>query len=166
VIRLARSLRSDDNGAAIIELALVAPVLALMTIGTVDMANAFGCKLRLEQAAQRSIEKVMQTTGELSVEGTITQEALCQYNGVNEDGECNDAPITEDNVTVTHRLECNGVEKIVTETDTDCAEGETESRWIQVRVWDDYAPLFPVHFSGIDAGNKYRIEALAGMRTE
>ena len=37
MIRLARSLRSDDNGAAIIELALVAPVLALMTIGTVDM---------------------------------------------------------------------------------------------------------------------------------
>ena len=89
MIRLARSLRSDDNGAAIIELALVAPVLALMTIGTVDMANAFGCKLRLEQAAQRSIEKVMQTTGELSVEGTITQEAPDAFKSVVRDPDGN-----------------------------------------------------------------------------
>jgi Flp pilus assembly pilin Flp len=166
VISLLRSLRADNRGAALIELALVAPVLALMTVGVVDLSNGFGRKLRLEQAAQRSIEKVMQTTGELSVEGTIANEAVCQYNGVDEDGECKQAPLTTDNVTVTHRLECDGVEKIVTEDDQDCAEGQAESRWIQVTVRVDYAPLFPVHFSGIDENNKYRIEAIAGMRTE
>ena len=35
----------------------------LMTIGVVDISNAFGRKLTLEQAAQRAIEKIMQTTG-------------------------------------------------------------------------------------------------------
>jgi Flp pilus assembly pilin Flp len=166
VIRRFRSLRSDNRGAAIIELALVAPLLAVMTVGVVDLSNGFGRKLRLEQAAQRSIEKIMQTTGELTVEDTIANEAVCQYNGVNEEGECNAAPLTTDNVSVNHRLECDGVEKIVTEEDQDCAEGETGSRWIQVTVWDDYAPMFPIHFSGIDADNKYRITAVAGMRTE
>ena len=166
MMQILRRLQSDNRGAAIIEMAMVAPVLALMTVGVVDISNGFGRKLRLEQAAQRSIEKVMQTTGELTVEDTIATEAVCQYNGVNAEGECNTAPLTTDNVTVNHRLECNGVEKIVTVDDQDCAEGETESRWIQVTVWDDYAPMFPIHFSGIDDGDKYRITAVAGMRTE
>jgi Flp pilus assembly pilin Flp len=162
MIRLHRSLRSDKRGAALIELALVAPVMALMTVGVVDLSNGFGRKLRLEQAAQRSIEKVMQTTGELTVEDTIATEAVCQYNGTNDQGECNPGPLTTDNVVVTHRLECDGVET----ADPDCAEGETESRWIQVQVSDDYEPMFPIHFSGIDDGNKYHIVAVAGMRTE
>ena len=157
-----RSLRFDNRGAAIIELAMVAPMLALMTIGVVDLSNGFGTKLKLEQAAHRSIEKIMQTTGVLTVEETIANEAVCQYNGTEDDGTCKTAPITTDNVTVTHRLECDGVET----ADVDCAIGAQESRWVQVTVWDDYEPLFPVHFRGVDEGGKYRVQAIAGMRTE
>lgn len=157
-----RKLRRDEDGAAIIELAMVAPVLALMTIGVVDMANGFGQKLKLEQAAQRSIEKIMQTTGVLTVEETIANEAVCQYNGHNDDGSCKTAPITTANVTVTHRLECNGT----VSTDPDCASGQTESRWIQVTVRHDYEPMFPITFSGIDADGKYKVEAVAGIRTQ
>ena len=70
--------------------------------------------------------------------------------------------MTVDDVTVVHRLECDGVET----TDPDCPTGQQESRWVQVTVEDDYSPLFPVHFSGVDDGGKYHIEATAGMRTE
>ena len=162
MIRPLQSLRRDKRGAVIIEFAFVAPILALLTIGVVDMSNAFGKKLMLEQSAQRSIEKIMQTTGELTVEETIANEAVCQYNGTNANGTCKTSPITTANVTVTHRLECNGV----LTTDPDCASGETESRWVQVTVWDDYEPMFPVHFSGISSNGKYRVQAIAGMRTE
>lgn len=162
MIRHLRSLRADDRGAAIIELAMVAPFMALMTMGVVDLSNGFGRKLRLEQAAQRSIEKVMQTTGSLTVEETIAQEAVCQYNGTNDDGSCKTAPLTVDNVTVTHRLECDGT----LTTDPDCAEGQAEARWIQVTVEDKFEPLFPLQLSGIDADGKYELEAIAGMRTQ
>ncbi len=155
------SLRSDTRGAAIIELALVAPMIALMTVGVVDLSNGFGRKLRLEQAAQRSIEKVMQTTGEQTVENTIAAEAVCQYNGTNEDGTCKTAPLTTADVVVTHRLECDGV----LTTNPDCTGTEKESRWVQVTVSNNYTPMFPIHFSGID-GNVYHIQAVAGMRTE
>ena len=110
----------DQRGAAIIELAIVAPVIALMTVGVVDLSNGFSSKLLLEQAAQRSIEKVMQTTGITSVEDTIANEAICQVNGTKADGSCKTAPITAANVTVTHRLECNGVLSAA----TDCATGD------------------------------------------
>lgn len=162
MIRLLKSLRRDKSGAVIIEFAFVAPVLALLTIGVLDMSTAFGKKLMLEQAAQRSIEKIMQTTGELTVEETVANEAVCQYNGTNTNGTCKTAPITTSNVTVTHRLECDGT----LTTDPDCAMGQTESRWIQVELWDDYEPMFPVHFSGIQSNGKYRVRAIAGMRTE
>lgn len=165
-----RKLITDDDGAAVIELALVAPVLALITIGVVDISNGFSRKLQLEQGAQRAVEKVMQTTGVLRVENTIANEVVCQVNGTNDNGSCKTSPITTANVTVTHRLECNGVVSI---TDTD-SDGEldcpallmTENRWIQVQVWSDYEPTFPVHFAGIDANGKYRITASAGMRTQ
>ena len=162
MIRRLPKLWRAERGAAIIELAFVAPVIALMTVGVVDLSNGFSSKLRLEQAAQRSIEKVMQTTGITSVEDTISNEAVCQVNGTNANGSCKTAPITSANVTVTHRLECNGTLSAA----ADCATGQKESRWIMVTIWDEYEPLFPLQFSGIDAGGKYRIQASAGIRTE
>ena len=155
----------EDRGAAIIELAIVAPVIALMTVGVVDLSNGFNDKLKIEQAAQRSIEKVMQTTGITDVETTIATEAICQFNGTMPDGvTCKSAPLTAANVTVTHSLYCNN--GATPETDVDCPTGQTESKWIKVTVWTEYTPLFPLHFTGIDANGKYRIEASAGMRTE
>jgi len=152
----------DQSGAAMIELAFIAPVLALLTVGVVDLSNGFGTKLRVEQAAQRSIEKVMQTTGVTTVEDTIAAEAVCQYNGNNADGSCKTAPLTTADVVVTHRLECNNN---VT-TDPDCAPGQKEARWIQVTVATDYEPMFPLHFTGIASNGKYHIQSIAGMRTQ
>ena len=152
----------DQRGAAMIELAFVAPVIALMTVGVVDLSNGFGTKLRVEQAAQRSIEKVMQTTGVLTVENTIAAEAVCQYNGTNPNGSCKTAPLTAADVVVTHRLECDNIVTVA----PDCLPTQEESRWIQVKVETDYTPMFPLHFTGIDANGKYHIQSIAGMRTQ
>ena len=140
-------MRRDDRGAAIIELALVAPVLAVMVVGVVDMSNAFGRKLALEQGAQRAIEKVMQTTGDDTVEATIKTEVVCQINGTNDDGSCKSTPITAaDNVTVTYRLECTDSAGAMTSSETEnadtfdsteCPAGTTtEARYLQVTVTD------------------------------
>ena len=161
-MRALATLLREQRGAAIIELAIIAPVIALMTVGVVDLSNGFGMKLRAEQAAQRSIEKVMQTTGVLTVEDTIAAEAVCQFNGTNSDGTCKTAPLTTSDVTVTHRLECDGV----VATTPDCTSTQKESRWVKVTVSTDYTPLFPMHFSGIASNGKYHIQAIAGMRTE
>ena len=151
--RLLSRLRSDVRGVATIELALYAPLLATLTIGVVDMSNAFGRKLALEQAAQRAIERVMQTTADTTVEETIKQEAAEQ------------ADIPEEQVTVTYRMECNQVLQDDFENDV-CSTGEDEARYLMVTVTDTYTPMFPVHFSGINADGTYHISASAGMRTQ
>lgn len=153
-----------QRGAAIIELAIVAPVIALMTVGVIDLSNGFSNKLRLEQAAQRSIEKVMQTTGVTSVETTIVNEAVCQVNGTNTDGTCKTAPITAANVAVEHLLYCNAAADPIDAED--CATGETESRWVRVTITSVHEPLFPLRFSGADSDGNYQIAASAGIRTE
>ena len=89
------TLARDQRGAAIIELALIAPVFALMTIGIVDMSNAYSRKLALEQGAHRAIEKIMQTTEDSTVELTLANEAVCQVNGVDSTGVCNTAPMPD-----------------------------------------------------------------------
>ena len=149
--KMIRNLVRDNRGAAVIELALVAPMLALMTIGIIDVSQAFGRKLTLEQAAQRAIEKVMQTTGDTTPEETIKEEAAAQGN------------VSEDDVTVSYRMECDGV--VQADFDTECTPGQSEARWLMVTVAGTYEPMFPTHYFGNEDDNIYHMTATAGMRT-
>ena len=58
--RLGKLLRRDERGASVVELALVAPVFAALLLGMVDLSGAYSARLELEQAAQQTIENVMQ----------------------------------------------------------------------------------------------------------
>jgi len=175
--RLVAMLATDSRGAAVIEMALVAPILALTVIGIVDMSNAYSRKLALEQGAQRAIEKIMQTTETNTVETTLKTEAVCQVNGMNNDGSCKTTPITTSNVTVQYRLECkDSTGAIVANTQTtdatafdalSCDPSQKEQRYIEVNVTDKYYPLFPIHFASfMSADGSYHIAATAGMRTQ
>lgn len=145
-------LRRDRRGVATIELAMLAPILATFIIGVGDMSNAFGRKLALEQGTQRAIEKVMQTSADDTVEATIRSEVAAQTG------------IPTSNVTVTYQLECNQV--VQTDYATTCSTGQKEARYIIVRATDRYTPMFPVHFSAINADGTYHFSATVGMRTQ
>jgi Flp pilus assembly protein TadG len=166
-----------ERGAVTIEMALVAPVLALMIMGVADISNAYSQKLALEQGAQRAIEKIMQTTQGETVDDTIKTEAVCQVNGTTTNTStgvtsCNTSPITTSDVTVTYRLECTDSDGTVHVTTgaaaaTDCASNQTQAQYVSVSVNGKYTPLFPVHFAGYTASdNSYHLTATAGMRTQ
>lgn len=177
-MRLAMMLKKlrDQKGAAIIELALVAPILSVGVIGLVDMSNAVSMKLQLEQGAQRAIEKIMQTTQQSTVEGTLANEAVCQVNGTNSDGTCKTGLITTSNVTVTFELDCTDSSGTVTSyTSTSsttfdtysCASGTvTQAKYIQVGITAGYTPMFPLHFANFTSSDgTYHVSATAGVRT-
>ena len=175
--RTFRNLVADTRGSGTVELALIAPMLAVMVVGVVDLSNGFSRKLALEQGAHRAIEKVMQTTELDTVEGTLKNEAVCQVNGANADGTCKSTPIALSNVTVTWRLECRtSTGALTSQTSTDatafdaftCPGGTAkEARYISVSLTDKYTPMFPLTFAGYNAGTGgYPIYATAGMRTQ
>lgn len=175
---LSHRIGRDERGAALIELALVAPIVALMVVGIVDLSNAYSRKLALEQGAQRAIEKIMQTTEDNSVEGTLKAEAVCQVNGVNADNSCKTSPIVQADVTVTWRLECidvatRAVTSTQISTDADAfdllvcpATTTKESRYIEIAVNDKYVPMFPIRFGALNGDGTYHLSATAGMRTQ
>jgi Flp pilus assembly protein TadG len=175
----------DARGAAVIEMALIAPVLALGVIGIVDISNAYSRKLALEQGAQRAVEKIMQTTSYTTVESTLANEAICQVNGTTtttttSGGQttttttCRTSPINASNVTVTWRLQCTASGGAVTnQTTTDSATFDTyvcpsgtasQAKYVQVALTDKYTPMFPIHFASLDADGTYHLAAVAGMR--
>jgi Flp pilus assembly protein TadG len=172
-----RRLLADARGTAVIEMAIVAPVLALGVIGVVDISNAYNKKLGLEQGAQRAIEKIMNTTETATVEATLANEVQCQVNGSTTTAgvtTCNTRPTQT--ITVTWRLDCtDGSGTITTQTTTDssvydayaCGVGTVrEARYVQVGVTDKYTPMFPIHFSGFTSSDgTYHISATAGTRT-
>ena len=146
-------LKRDARGTATIELALLAPILATMIIGVVDLSNAYGRKLALEQATQRGIEKVMQTTADDTAEATIKSEVAAQ------------AGIATANVTVTYQMECDQVPMPDYDTSA-CTGGQKEARYIIVLATDRYVPMFPLHFGSINGDGTYHLRATSGMRTK
>ena len=176
--RISSKLLRNERGAAVIEMAMIAPVFALGVIGIVDVSNAYSRKLALEQGAQRAIEKIMQTTSYTTVEATLANEAICQVNGTttaNGVTTCNSSPLTASNVTVRWRLQCTSSGGSVSnQTTTDSAVFDTygcpsgtasQAKYVQVELTDKYSPMFPIHFSGFNSSDStYHLAAVAGMR--
>lgn len=155
-----RSLLGREDGVAAIELGLAAPILALMAVGIADLSNAYSRKLALEQAAQRSIEKNMQTTGTRAPVDELKAEAVAQAGG----------GLTTADVTVRYTLYCVSSAGAFTkkdnfDTDT-CASGSSEARYLEVVVTDDYTPMFPLRVGPVNTRGNYVVRAVAGMRTQ
>lgn len=148
MIKRLKNLCRNESGTAVVELAVVSPMIALLTIGVYDMSNGFNKKLKIEQAAQRSIEKIMNTSASDTIENTLAAEAA-QQGGV---------PLS--NVTVTYRLECDGAQTDAEE----CGEDQQASQWISVTVVDEYQPMFAKRF-GPGTG-AYKLSATAGVRIQ
>jgi pilus assembly protein CpaE len=161
--RLAKRLRADESGVAVLELALAAPILALFIMGTADVGAAFSRKLALEQGAQRAVEKVMQTTELTTVQDAIAGEVAIQ------------ADVKPEQVKVEFPRYC-GTRKmpdVARDPETGLAEGdpcnpgETEAHYIMVSVSDEYKPIFPALGMGKKLANgNYKVVAEAGMRTK
>jgi Flp pilus assembly pilin Flp len=147
---LFKKLSRDNRGVAVVELAFVAPVLAVMVVGVIDMSNSFSRKLKLEQAAQRSLEMVMHTTGDTTAESAIESEVM------------DEAGVDADQVEVVRLLECDGVS--VADSTINCDPGEIEARYFRVTIEDTYEPMFPLTFAGVNDDGVYEIRAVAGMR--
>jgi Flp pilus assembly protein TadG len=184
VLQWAR-LRANERGAAIIEMALVAPVLALGVVGIVDVSNAYSRKLALEQGAQRAIEKIANTTENSSVESTLANEVKCQVNGSTTTTTTTNGVTTttitcntraSQAITVSWKLTCTSGGTPSTTTTTSSAAYDTavaacvspaiKAGYVQVQVTDKYSPLFPLHFAAFNTGDStYHLAATAGVRT-
>ena len=179
--RLLHRLRADQQGAALIELGLAAPILATFVIGIVDLSNAYSRKLTIEQAAQRGIEKIMQTTengqvdatAEAEIEAaanllpsqvtmTITQECTHRTTGVRRN-----LTITAPQVVTTEVAEVGeeSYQAAYFDPGNNCTSDEFRANYIVVEAVDEFTPMFPITF-GANAAGKYPMKVRVGVRTQ
>ena len=148
-----RTLGRDERGASIIELALVAPFLAAMVIGMVDISRAYSTKLQLEQAAQRAIEKAMQGKKTTTLFNTLKAEGASA------------AGVAQSAVAVDFWLECNGA-RVAGYDDTVCTGTVPYSRHVSIDITKTYTPMFSTKFAGANADGSYTLHGRAGVRVQ
>lgn len=144
-------LRRDERGTSVIELALAAPILAVLTVGIIDLSEGFSQKLRLEQAAQRAIEKVMNGRANTTTIAALKTEAATT------------AGVPESNVTTDFWLECNGTR--ATNYNSACSANQTYARYLSVSIRKTYTPFFNYKFHS-RAENTYSLTGAATVRTQ
>ena len=141
-----------------IEMAFIAPILAAIVVGMVDLSNAYSVKLQLEQAAQRTVEKAQQTIVTDTMLSTLQLEGASAASGVGS------TPIAATDVTVDFWLECNGTRQVL--YDSTCSPGQTHARYLKVSIKGSYAPVFSTHFAGSNSDGSFTLNGVAGIRTE
>lgn len=120
LVALARRLRRDERGVALVEMALSVPLLMLLCLGMIDVSRLVAAKLDLEQAAQQTTDFVLAKRPTNSSTAKYVTEAA------------NAAGVRATDVTVTFFLECDGVRQA--SFDTVCPADETLARYALVSI--------------------------------
>ena len=139
---------------AAVELALAAPILASMVIGLVDISMSYSEKMRLEQVAQRTIERVQVTQFKTSMETTFETEAQTEAG-------------TGSSADLIFWLECNGTKMTgASAYTTGCTAGQTIARYVQVDVQKNFSPIMLSRFMNANANGSITLHGVAGVRIQ
>jgi Flp pilus assembly pilin Flp len=145
-------LADDERGASLIEMAFLLPIFASLIVGIVDVSRAFSAKLDLQQAAERTIEKVQQYQTEGGFD-TLRAEAV------------DSAGVPPSSVKVDYWLECNGARQ--SDFDSNCPDGQVPGRWVKVIITGTYTPMFASsRWPGSNKDGTYTIHGDAGLRAQ
>lgn len=161
--RLVTRLRDDEEGTSVIELGLIAPILAAFVVGIVDLSQGFSQKLILEQVAQRAVEKAMQ--------GMQGDNSTVIFNSLKLEA-AEAAGVLPTDVTVRYWLECNGVSQnsspatMAVDYEKVCPTGQVYSRHLNVRIFKTYTPMFSLRWAGANADGTFTLRGEAGMRVQ
>lgn len=142
---------SDERGNSLIEMALAAPLLAALLIGMVDISRAYSARLLLEQVAQRTVERIQQSSFQASQETTLETEAA-------------GAAGTGSTADVSFVLECDGAAQSWT---SNCTAGQSYARYVTVTVTRPFTPMFSAsYFPGANDNGTVTLRGEAGIRVQ
>lgn len=149
----------DESGHSFLELGFSLPIMAAMLIGAVDISRAVSDKLAIEQAAQRSIEKLQVLDFKWSDRSTYQTEAA------------NAAGVATSAVTVNAWLQCNGT--IQTPMDQSHYDGSCSNstdimaRYVSVEITKTFRPMFASRrWPGANTNGTFTLRAKAGVRVQ
>jgi Flp pilus assembly protein TadG len=149
----ARRIGRDERGVSVIEMAFVAPVLAIFIVGVVDIGRGFSAKLTLEEAAYRTLEKV--AVGTVQTDYTYLKAEAATAAGV-----------PQANVTVDSWLECDGTRQA--SFAGECTGTQQTARYVKVTITNNFKPSFPYGKWVLksDASGNVALSAVSSLRVQ
>ena len=145
-----RKLGSDERGVSVVELGLVAPVLALMIAGIIDLSQGLAQRFAMQQAVNRSLELVL-----AAPPPGDPDEADLDYSYVAAEAAAV-AEVSADQVTLDRWLQCD--EERMEEYTASCDEGEDTARYLGLAVEKTFHGNFLVGDMDIVARGAIRIQ--------
>lgn len=110
----------DKSGVGFVELALAAPLLALMFLGMIDMSKVISTRVDLEQAAQRTTDLALAKRPPNGNTAYLKAEAVAA------------SGVSASDVTVTLTCECDGV--VQSKFTDSCGSGQVTKRFAKVSI--------------------------------
>ena len=155
----------DEKGTSLIEMGFVAPILAALAVGMVDIARGYTSKLALEQSAHRAIEKVQQYQSTSSTYDLLDTEAASAAR------DAGFSSAADSDVSIDYWLECNGTRQgdgtAGNGYNDTCDPGQTYTRYISLTITQKFKPLFGTkYFPGANSDGTYTIKGTAAIRTQ
>ncbi|HET7316683.1 MAG TPA: TadE/TadG family type IV pilus assembly protein [Sphingomicrobium sp.] len=148
------SLRRDERGNSLIEMALAAPLLAAFLVGMVDISRAVAAKVQLEQISQRMIEKVQAQDFDTDQAAALETEAEA-------------AAGTGSSADVTAWLECNHDGAHLDFDSGSCGDGVPFARYVSISVGSTFSPIFGTrYFPGANADGTVDVGGKATVRVQ
>lgn len=152
-----KPLLTSQRGTSAIEFAFVAPLLALLLLGLIDIALAVSTKLELKQAAIRSIELA-------SLKGTSSG----TFNYLIQEAATASGRPTSD-VTVDSWLECSHVRQA--SYSGECLSSDQVARYVSVTINGTYDPIFDYGplaalYGGQGLGDQLAMSGTAAVRVQ
>jgi Flp pilus assembly protein TadG len=139
------ALARDERGTSLIEFGFLAPFLAVLAMGVIDLSRGLAERFAIQQAVARSLELVQARPAVAGATATDLDYSYVKTEAATAAG------VPESQVTLTRWLECDGVEK-PNVTDT-CGDGEDVARYLQIRIdknfqGDFYYATIPMSATG------------------
>lgn len=180
-IKRLSALHGDQRGTSVVELAIIAPFLSLLTMGIVDLSNGYSRRLQLTEAVSRTLEKLAAQDFEVPADADLEDEED-EFEYLREDAaEAAGGGVTKEDVSVTKWLECDGVEQASFDSTCppDASRPECEAanadpalgclpvmaRYIQIRIDTSYRPTFSSVVSP-QADGTFPLSAEAAVRIQ
>ena len=123
---LLRRLVRDRRGASITELALAAPVLALVVTGIIDLGQGMSERFTMQQAVNRSLELLQAGP----VQGGAEDQGVDYSFLINETAAAADVP--PGNVSLRQWLECDNAPQ--PDYEDSCDPGQETARYLELRI--------------------------------
>lgn len=152
-----KCLLANERGTAVVELAILAPVLALLTVGIVDLSKGITRRLEVSDAVHSVLEKAAANNFNIKASETDTTYTFLK------DEAADAANVDPSEVTVKVWLECDGEEQ--PQGTPSCDTDEVSATYVQLTIGTTFRPSF-TSIVAPDANGTYPIWAEAAVRIQ